>query len=74
MERKSTANAINILLNIMERALEVQKEVFVCNVDYTKAFDKVQHDEIITQLTHLEIDGKDQRMIKNMYCEQTAAI
>ena len=44
----------------MERALEVQKEVFVCNVDYTKAFDKVQHDEIITQLTHLKIDGKDQ--------------
>ena len=48
----------------MGRALEVQKEVCLCYVQDTKAFDKVWHDEIITQLTHLKIDGKDQRAIK----------
>ena len=69
MEGKSTANAMNIILNIMELALKVQKEVCVCSDDYTKAFEKIQHDEKITQLTHLKIDGKDQRMFKNMYCE-----
>ena len=35
--------------NIMERALEVQKEVCLCYFEDTKAFDKVRHDEIITQ-------------------------
>ena len=35
---------------------------------------RVRHDEIITQLTQLEIDGKDLRVIKNMYWEQTAAM
>ena len=28
---------------------------------------------MITQLTQLKIDGTDLRVIKNMYCEQTAA-
>ena len=42
--------------------------------DYTMAFDRVLHDEIITKLTKLKIDGKDLQVIKNMYWERTAAI
>ena len=41
---------------------------------YTKAFDRVRHDETIKELTKLRIDGKDLRIIKNMYWEQTAAM
>ena len=41
-----------------EQALGLQKEVYLCFIDYTDAFDKV-HDDIITQLTELKIDGKD---------------
>ena len=48
----------------MEQALEEQIGVCMCYVDYIKAFDKVRYEEIITQLTQLEIDGKDQRVIK----------
>ncbi|GFN98469.1 retrovirus-related pol polyprotein line-1 [Plakobranchus ocellatus] len=43
-------------------------------IDYTKAFDRVRHDEIIKQLTQLKIDGKDLRIIKNMYWDQKAAM
>ena len=49
---------------IMEQALEEQIGVCVCYVDYIKAFDKVRYEEIITQLTQLKIDGRDQRVIK----------
>ena len=49
---------------IMEQVLEEQIGVCVCYVDYIKAFDKVRYEEIITELTQLEIDGKDQRVIK----------
>ena len=33
----------------------------------------IRHDEIITKLTQLKIDGKDVRVSKNIYWEQTAA-
>ncbi|GFS24491.1 endonuclease-reverse transcriptase [Elysia marginata] len=71
VEGKSTTNAVFTLRVLIERALEVQKNVYLCFIDYTKAFDRV---EIIKELTHLHIDGKDLRIIKNMYWEQTAAM
>ncbi|GFO42831.1 endonuclease-reverse transcriptase [Plakobranchus ocellatus] len=74
VEDKGTSNAIYILRTLIERALEAQKDVYLCFIDYTKAFDRVRHDEIITQLKQLNIDGKDLRIIKTMYWEQTAAM
>ena len=47
---------------MIEPALEEQKEVYLCFIDYAEAFDKIRHGEIITQ-THLKIDGKDLRAI-----------
>ena len=74
VEGKGTTNAIFILRTLIERALEIQKYVYLCFIDYTKAFDRVRHDEIKKKLTKLKIDGKDLRIIKNMYWEQTAAM
>ena len=74
VEGKGTTNAIFILRTLIERALEIQKDVYLCFIDYTKAFDTVRHDEIIKELTKLRIDGKDLRIIKNMDWEQTAAM
>ena len=74
VEGKGTTNAIFILRTLIERALEIQKDVNLCFIDYTKAFDRVRHDEIIKELTKLRIDRKDLRIIKNMYWEQTAAM
>ena len=74
VEGKGTSNAIFILRTLIERALEIQKDVYLCFIDYTKAFDRVCHDEIIKELTKLRIDGKDLRIIKNMYWEQTTAM
>ena len=48
---------------MIEQALGLQKDVYLCFIDYTDAFDKV-HDDIITQLTELKIDGKDPTVIK----------
>ena len=74
MEGKGTANAIYILRQIIERTLEVNKDPYVCFIDYTKAFDRVRHEAIITILQQLNIDGKDRRIIKNIYWEQKAAV
>ena len=74
VEGKETSNAIFLLRTIIELTLECQKEVYLCFIYYTKAFDRVQHMEIIKQLQKLHVDGKDLRIIKNIYWEQTATV
>ena len=40
---KGTSNAIFVVRNLMERAIEKQKDVFMCFIDYKKAFDRFKH-------------------------------
>ncbi|GFR59114.1 retrovirus-related Pol polyprotein LINE-1 [Elysia marginata] len=59
---------------LMERAVEVQYDVYVCLIDYSKAFDKVKYSELFGILDQLNIDGKCLRILRNLYWEQMAAI
>ncbi len=74
MEDRGTRNAISTLNRLIERSVEVQKDIFLCFIDYSKAFDKVKHEELFNILQSLDIDGKDLRVIRNLYWEQTAAM
>ena len=74
MEDTGTRNAIFMLRMLSERAIEMQKEVYVCFIDYTKAFDKVRHEDLMDILQDLDLDGKDIRLIRNLYWEQTACM
>ena len=73
-EDTGTRNAIFILRNLCERAIEVQKDLYVCFIDYTKAFDKVRHCDMLDILQELDIDGKDIRLIRNLHWNQKASI
>ena len=74
MKGKGTRNAIFIMRMLTERAIEVQKDVYMCFIDYEKAFDKVKHSDLIDILQNLNLDGKDVRLINNLYWSQQAAI
>ena len=74
MQDKGTRNAIYILRTLEERAIEMQRDIFLCFIDYSKAFDRVKHTELIQMLSELDIDGKDLRLIRNLYWDQKAAI
>ncbi|GFR89802.1 LINE-1 reverse transcriptase [Elysia marginata] len=69
---KGTRHAIPSML--MERAVEVQRDVYLCFIDYSKAFDKVKLSELFAISDQLSIDGKDLRILRNLYWEQVAAI
>ena len=71
---KGTRNAIFTLTTLMERCIETQKDLYLCFIDYSKAFDKVRHDELFKILEELDIDGKDLRIIRNLYWDQNAAV
>ena len=74
VEDKSTRNAIFIIRMLSERAVEMQKNLYLCFIAYEKAFGKVKHEQLINMLDLLDIDGKDLRIVRNIYWEQTAAI
>ena len=63
-----------MIRTLTERAIEIQKELYLCFIDYTKAFDKLRHEEIMSILDSLNIDGKDLRIVRNIYWEQTVAM
>ena len=71
---KGTTNAIFLLRMMSERAVEMQRDVFLCFIDYQKAFDTVRHEELLRMLERLGVDEKDLRLIKNLYYQQKAAV
>ena len=50
------------------------KDVYICFIDYIKAFDRVKHSKIIECLSEIGIDDKDLQIITKMYWEQTAVV
>ena len=71
---KGTSNAIFVLRMLGERGIEMQKDIFLCFIDYEKAFDTVRHKDLLTVLKRLQIGGKEMRIIRNLYYDQTAAV
>ena len=74
MTDKGTTNAIFSLRTLMERAIDVQKDLYLCFIDYSKTFDKVKHSDLFDILLRHNCDGKDLRVIRNLYWEQEATI
>ena len=48
--------------------------MYLCFVDFEKAFDRVKHEEMVQMLTDIGVDGKDVRLIANLYWDQRAAV
>ena len=47
VEGNGTRNARFILRMLSERSIKVQKDIYLCFIDYEKAFDRVMHDDLI---------------------------
>ena len=45
---------------IKQRYLKVQKPVFICFIDYEKAFDRVYHDRIMQCIDHVDVNCNDE--------------
>ena len=71
---KGTREGIFNMRTIGERYLEKRKDVYICFIDYEKAFDRVNHEAMIECLKDVGIDDKDLRFITYMYWNQNAAV
>ena len=54
-----TREGIFNLRTICERSLELHKDVYICFIDYTKAFGRVKHIKMIECLQEIDTDDKD---------------
>ena len=54
---KGTTNIIFTMTMLKERCIEMQKDLYLCAIDYSKAFDKVRHEDLFQMLNKLDIDG-----------------
>ena len=69
-----TRSAVFVLKNIGQRSIEMQKDISMCFVDYTKAFGRIRHNELMHFLDDLSLDDKDLRVIQTLYYQQCATI
>ena len=74
MSGKGIREAIFNRRMICERYCNVNKNIYACFIDYEKAFDRVNHELMIKCLQDIGMNGKDIRVIVNLYWTQKAHI
>src|SRR6476619_5049269 len=70
----STRDAIGVMRMICERSLEFGNNVYICFVDFEKAFDRVNWEKMMKVLQSIGVDWRDRRMISELYMHQEAVV
>jgi len=69
-----TREAIGVMRTICERSLEHGNEIFICFVDFEKAFDRIDWVKMIEILKKIGVDWRDRRLILKLYLNQKAVV
>ena len=69
-----TREALFAMKILMQQCYDHQQEIFICFLDYEKAFDTVQHEPLVQILRQTGLDDKDIRIIQNLYWHQEAEV
>ena len=59
---------------IIEKARELQKNIYFCFIDYAKAFDWVDHDKLWKILQEMGISDHLTCLLRNLYADQEATV
>lgn len=69
-----TRDALFAMQVLVQRCQDMNKDVYLCFIDYEKAFDRVQHTKMLEILKQMGLDNRDVRIIANLYWNQTANV
>jgi hypothetical protein len=61
-----TRDAIGVMRVLAERSIEHGNDVYVCFVDFEKAFDRVNWIKMMEILKDIQIDWRDRRLISDL--------
>ena len=59
---------------IIEKTIELQKNIYFCFIDYAKAFDCVDHNKLWKILQEIEIPDYLTCLLRNLYAGQEATV
>ena len=59
---------------ITEKAREFQKDIYLCFINYTKAFDCVDHNKLWKSLKEMGTPGHLTCLLRNLYASQEATV
>ena len=71
---RGTKDQIANILWIIEKAREFQKNIYFCFIDYTKAFDCVDHNKLWKILKEMGILDHLPHLLRNLYAGQEATV
>ena len=67
-------NQIANICWIMEKAREFQKNIYFCFIDYAKAFDCVDHNQLLNNPKEMGIPDHLTCLLRNLYACQEATV
>ena len=71
---RGTRDQISSIHKITEKARELQKNIYFCFIDYTKAFDCVDHNKLWEILKEMGISDHLTCLLRNLYAGQEAQL
>ena len=71
---RGTRDQIANICWIIEKARKFQKNIYFCFIDYTKAFDCVDHNKLWKILKEMGIPDHLTRLLRNLYAGQDATV
>ena len=71
---RGTIDQIANICWIMEKAREFQKNIYFCSIDYSKAFDCVDHNKLWKILQEMGIPDHLTCLLRNLYVGQEATV
>ena len=71
---RGTRDQIANIRWIIEKARELQKNIYFCFVDYTKSFDSVDHNKQGNTLKQMGIPDHLTCLLRNQYSDQEAKV
>ena len=71
---RRTRNQIANICWIIEKAREFQKNIYFCFIDYTKAFNCVDHNKLLKILKEIGITDYLTCLLRNLYAGQEATV
>ena len=71
---RGTRDQIANIRWIMEKTREFQKNIYLCFIDYAKAFDCVDHNKLWKILKEIDIPDHLTCLLRNLYAGQAATV
>jgi hypothetical protein len=72
--KRTTSEQIENLVMALEDAKQFQQDIYLLQIDFSKAFDTVNHAKLLQIMQSLKYPADAQRVVKDLYTEATTAV